>query len=127
MGEGSLEDQAAALYAARSQPDEERQGKVLARFLELLITVFFRISLPSSLPRSHHSPLLKLAEAAEVFEHMTNAGVYPDTAAYNILIAGYGRSGKIKEAFHLFNEVSWDPVAREHTPHNYSINSRITL
>ena len=46
MGEGSLEDQAAALYAARSQPDEERQGKVLARFLELLITVLLPLFLP---------------------------------------------------------------------------------
>ena len=50
--------------------------------------------------------MVQLEEAVEVFEHMKNAGVYPDTAAYNVLIASYGRSGNIKEAFHLFNEVS---------------------
>lgn len=60
----------------------------------------------------------KLDEAAVVFEHMINAGVYPDAAAYNVLIAGYGRSGNVKEAFHLFNEMK--KRALQPTNHTYS-------
>ena len=48
----------------------------------------------------------KASEAGEVFELMKKAGVKPETAVYNTLIAGYGRQGDAKESFHLFNQVS---------------------
>lgn len=112
--ERSLEAEAREVQQTHAESRQERKGKFysvsrLASSVSLCIfgnTCLIVHTVHISSKFYWYIIIFQMEEAEEVFQHMRNGNIYPDTVSFNVLISGYAKMGDIKKAFKLFNDVS---------------------